>query len=331
MVVVSQTNRMTILSRTYFRFGVRALARWAPDGLKPGLLTLTLLIALFTACAKSERVVIVYTSHDQIYAEPLLAEFTKETGIKVLPVFDSESVKTAGLAQRLLAEKENPRADIFWSNEEMNSRRLVERGALDADSWARAGFRTRRVVVNTNFVPLADAPQTVDELTNTKWSGKIAVAYPLYGTTAAHMVALRQSWGEARWKKWCEALAANRPFIVDGNSMVVRMVGQGEAWIGLTDSDDFAAGLRNGLPIASAPLKEGSMSIASSVALVKGAPHRAEAEAFYRFAQQRQSIERLVAMNALQSVDAPPSALELKQAARVVETLAELKTIFARQ
>src|SRR6185436_13408189 len=143
-------------------------------------------LALLAGCTKSQRTVVVYTSQDQIYAEPVLAEFTRQTGIKVLPVFDSESVKTAGLAQRLLAEKENPKADVFWSNEEMISRHLGELGALDTNAWATAGYRTRRLIVNTNFVALKDAPKSLAELTNPKWAGKLAMAYPIYGTTAAH-------------------------------------------------------------------------------------------------------------------------------------------------
>ena len=59
--------------------------------------------------------------------------------------------------------------------------------------------------------------------------------------------------GEERWQAWCRALQANRPFLVDGNSVVVNLVGRGEAWIGLTDSDDIAAGRRDGLPIAELP------------------------------------------------------------------------------
>src|ERR1041385_8515070 len=126
----------------------------------------------------------VYREHEIeaacLGAEPLLAEFTRQTGIKVLPIFDSESVKTAGLAQRLIAEKDNPRADIFWSNEEMISHHLGELGALDTNAWTKAGYRTRRLIINTNFVSTKNAPKSLVELTDPKWSGKIALAYPLY-------------------------------------------------------------------------------------------------------------------------------------------------------
>ena len=63
-------------------------------------------------------------------------------------------------------------------------------------------------------------------------------------------VCLRQRWGEANWLAWCRALVANEAKLVDGNSVVVKLVGRGEAAIGLTDSDDILAGQREGLPVA---------------------------------------------------------------------------------
>lgn len=293
---------------------------------------LVLLIALCGCAQKSERVVVVYTSQDQVYAEPLLEKFTRETGIKVLPLFDSESVKTAALAGRLVAEAANPRADVFWSNEELISRGLVERGVIDANAWARAGFRTRRLIVNTNFVSVSDAPKSLHELTNGKWKGRVAMAYPVYGTTAAHMVSARQNWGDAKWRAWCEKMAANKPFVVDGNSIVVKLVGAGEAWIGLTDSDDLAAGLRNKLPIASVSAGAEFPPIPNSVGIVKGAPNRAEAEVFYKWAQSESALRELVSLNALEGVEAPNEAeFKLASAAMVEETRDILKGIFTRQ
>ena len=117
----------------------------------------------------------------------------------------------------------------------------------ETNGWAAVGYRSRRIVINTNRLSLAAAPHSLLELTNETWRGKVALAYPQFGTTATHFHALRQHWGDERWQAWCRALAANKPLLVDGNSVVVKMVGRGEAWIGLTDSDDIAAGQAGGL------------------------------------------------------------------------------------
>jgi len=73
-------------------------------------LSVTLLLGVL-GCGKSNSrdVVVIYAAQDQVYAEPILRAFEKETGIKVKAVFDSEAVKTVGLANRLLAEREQPR------------------------------------------------------------------------------------------------------------------------------------------------------------------------------------------------------------------------------
>jgi len=64
---------------------------------------LLVLILFGTGCGESpkKKFVVLYTSQDQFYAEPILKEFTERTGIEVRSVFDTESAKTAGLAHRL--------------------------------------------------------------------------------------------------------------------------------------------------------------------------------------------------------------------------------------
>src|SRR5580765_7517183 len=103
---------------------------------------------------KSE--VVIYAAQDQIYAEPILSEFEKETGIKVKAIYDSEAVKTVGLANRLLAERSHPQCDVFWGNEEMSTRQLAAQGVFhETNGWAAFGFRSRRIVINTNKLALA--------------------------------------------------------------------------------------------------------------------------------------------------------------------------------
>ena len=162
------------------------------------------------------------------------------------------------------------------------------------------GFRSRRIVINTNKVSLAEAPRTLAELTNAVWRGKVALAYPMFGTTATHFLALRQHWGDGPWQAWCRALQANKPLLVDGNSVVVKLVGQGEAWIGLTDSDDIAGGVREGLPLVAMPLSPEMLLIPNTVAVVRGAPHALEAEQMFQFLLRPEVARRLVQEAALE-------------------------------
>jgi iron(III) transport system substrate-binding protein len=259
---------------------------------------------------QSAREVIVYASQDQVYAEPTLAEFTRVSGIKVRAVYDSEAVKTVGLANRLLREASNPQCDVFWSNEELRTRQLAERGVLrDTNAWVAIGARSRRIVINTNLVSRENAPSSLVALTNAEWRGRIALAYPLFGTTAAHFLALRQHWGPQRWEEWCRALHANKPLLLEGNSMVVNFVGRGEAWIGLTDSDDVVAGVRNGLPIAALPLTSESLLIPNTVALIRASRNSGAADELAAFLQRATTVERLVAAGALETAQPPSTGL----------------------
>ena len=252
-----------------------------------------------------EPSVVVYCAQDQEYAEPIFAEFTRQTGLRVRPLFDSEAVKTVGLAQRLLAEKAHPQAGVFWGNEELRARQLAAAGVFrETNGLSTFGYRTRRIVLNTNRLEWARAPQSLLELTNPVWRGKVALAYPLFGTTATHFLALRQLWGAAGWERWCRALQANQPFLVEGNSVVVKLVGRGEAWLGLTDSDDIAAAQREGLPVVALPVTGETLYLPNTVAVVRGTPHPPAAENLFRFLQRPEIVGQLVSARALEGAQA---------------------------
>ena len=261
-----------------------------------------LVLLLFCGSCREpdDHEVILYTSQDQQFAEPILAEFTKQTGLKVRAVFDSEAVKTVGLANRLLAEGRHPQCDVWWSNESLRTRQLVRRGALDTNTFAEFGFRSRRIVINTNRLALAAAPRSLLELTNAAWRGKVALAYPMFGTTSAQFIALRQHWGRERWEQWCRALTANQPFLVDGNSVVVKLVGRGEALVGLTDSDDVVAAQREDWPVVALPLDAESVLIPNSVALVRGAPHAEAGRRLCEFLASDLVLTQLIKASALE-------------------------------
>jgi len=261
-----------------------------------------LMLPLITR-GKPRSQVIAYCAQDQVYAESIFHDFEKQTGIKVRAVFDSEAVKTVGLANRLLAERSHPQCDVFWGNEEMRTRQMAAQDVFrETIGWAAFGYRSRRLVINTNLVQLASAPHSLLELTNEHWRGKVALAYPQFGTTGTHFHALRQHWGSAQWENWCRALAANKPLVVDGNSVVVKLVGKGEASIGLSDSDDIAEGQNNGLPIMPLPMNEETLLIPNAVGIIRNAPHPGPAAKLFDFLRRPEIAERLIAAKALEGI-----------------------------
>jgi iron(III) transport system substrate-binding protein len=287
-------------------FARREIAQWLFLGWG-GILIIALLVMatgglrnFFRNAAKPS--VIIYTSQDEEYADPIFHDFEKQTGIQVKAVYDSEAVKTVGLVNRLLAENSNPQCDVFWNNEELRTRLLASKNIFrETNGWALMGYRTRRLVINTNLLPLAKAPPAFSEVTNEMWRGKVALAYPLFGTTATHFLALRQHWGDAVWQSWCRALVANQPKLVDGNSVAVKLVGDGEALIGFSDSDDAAAEQREGLPVTIVPLGDESLIVHNTAGVVRGAPHPVNAQRLFEYLQSTEVQQRLVEKHALES------------------------------
>ena len=291
-------------------------------------ISLILALVLAGCSAGNERAVVIYTSQDQEYAEPILRDFTKETGIEVRAVYDNEAVKTIGLVNRLLAEKDHPQCDIFWNNEELRTRQLAAQNLFrDGNGWRTTGYRARQLVVNTGKISPATAEKLqFTALTNAEWRGKVAMAYPLFGTTATHFLFLRQVWGEKKWLEWCRALQKNQPILVDGNSVVVRMVGKGEASVGVTDSDDIAAGRREGLPVAGVPLPDDALLISNSIGVIRGSPHPGEAQRLYEYLQRPAVLKKLVDASALISRENAPEQLSASGWQRLMADLDSAST-----
>lgn len=257
---------------------------------------LLVILTLFLAGCKgkkSAQQVVIYTSLDKVFSQPILEAFEKQTGIKVLAVYDSEATKTTGLVNRLIAEKANPRADVFWNSETGRTIVLKQKGVLakyispsasdipeqfkDMDGyWTGFAARCRILIYNADLLKAQDLPKSIFELTQAKWKGKVAFAYPLFGTTATHVAALFAYLGEKEASEYFEALKANGVMITDGNASVRDRVADGTVPIGFTDTDDAFVAIKQGRPVDIIwPDSNGigTLLIPNTVALINGGPN----------------------------------------------------------
>lgn len=258
------------------------------DGLRvPGalaaLLTLVVALAGLPGCSRepSGTEVVLYSSVDSEVLKPILAVFERERGVRVLVVGDTEATKTTGLAQRILAERDAPRADVWWSSEALSTARLAAAGALaplppakseadlsawppelrsSGDEWFGFALRARVFVYNPKRLSGAEVPSTLADLTRPALKGRVGMARPEFGTTRGHIAALRHIAGGAAVDAWLGAMEANGVRLYDGNAAVVRGVAMGEIDVGLTDTDDVRAGQANGWSIAQAFERRGTAS-----------------------------------------------------------------------
>src|SRR6266513_3525758 len=105
------------------------------------LVTLALIPILASCRPTSSRTVVVYVSEDQVFSEPILKDFERETGITIKPVFVTEESKSTGVTNRLIAEKDNPQADVYWANEPVRADALKQRDVSSAyDSPSAEGI-----------------------------------------------------------------------------------------------------------------------------------------------------------------------------------------------
>ena len=201
-----------------------------------------LILLLLVGCSKDpSKEVVVFTSHDRMFSEPVLDAFEKETGLDVRLVTDTEATKTTGLVNRLLARKGNPEADVFWNNEIGRTLVLQQAGVLapyttqtgsdvpaeyrDPEGhWTGFAARARVILYNTKLVTAAQAPRTLRDLADPRWHKKVAIANPLFGTTATHIAALFASLGPKKAKALLRKLKSNGVAWVAGNAVARNLV-----------------------------------------------------------------------------------------------------------
>src|SRR5215207_11037788 len=82
------------------------------------------------ACTRGGREVVAYSSVDQVFSEPVFRDFETASGLRVRGVFDTEEAKSTGLLNRLIAEANNPQADVFWSGDPVRAFVLIRRGLI---------------------------------------------------------------------------------------------------------------------------------------------------------------------------------------------------------
>ena len=260
-----------------------------------GLVLGALATVLLSACREATSVT-VYTSVDRSFSEPVLAAFEDATGIQIEALYDVEATKTTGLASRLVAEADRPRADVFWNGELVQTQRLAAQGILEAD-WVTFGGRVRVLIVNTDRLEPDDYPSQVADFLSNRWpADQTAIAHPLFGTSATHAGALFALWGMPRGEAFYRDAKEAGVQIVDGNSVVRDMAVRGEILFGLTDTDDACGAVAQGAPVAVLfPDQDGmgALVIPNSAARVRGAPHPESADQLIAWLQGDEAAEIL--------------------------------------
>jgi iron(III) transport system substrate-binding protein len=277
---------------------------------------------LLAGCGRKagEGTVVVYSSVDDVFARPIAQRFQDETGIEVRLVPDTEETKSTGLLNRLIAEKERPQADVFWSGDPVRAAVLKRRGISapyrspaaeelpprfsDPEGhWTGFSARARVLIYNRDKVSEAQAPDSILDLLEPRFRGQTCLANPLFGTTSMHAAALFAVLGEQRARKFFEDFSANGGRIVSSNGEVRRQVASGECTVGITDTDDANVARLEGKPVGIVFPDAGGMGtlvIPNSAVLIAGAPHPEAARRFIDFLLAPETEQALAESEAAQ-------------------------------
>ncbi|MCR9243668.1 MAG: extracellular solute-binding protein [bacterium] len=264
----------------------------------PALLTLSLLP--LAACtsetdAAGNPAPTIRVALDEQFSRKLLDEFSKELGVTIKQLHDSEAAKTVGHVSAIKTEAKAPRCDVFWNNELGNTVHLAQQGLLTpyvspaakdiparwkdpTGMWTAFAARARVLIVNTDLLPdKKDWPSSYRDLVDPKWKGKCAVAKPLTGTTLTHFTALRNVLGADKVDALFDQMESNDVEFLASNGATMRAVREGRLAWAFTDTDDYNVAKQKGFPVECVYPDQGdgqigTMLIPNSVGLVKNGP-----------------------------------------------------------
>lgn len=300
-------------------------------------------IFIYGCSQKSVSEVVIYVSEDQVFSEPILKDFEKETGIKVKAVYDTEEAKGTGVMNRLIMEKNNPQADVYWANEPIRAVVLKQSGITaryvspnaegisdgfkDPEGfWTAFSARARVLVVNKK---VSAKPSSILAYADPQFKGKSIITNPLFGTTTVEVASLFIVWGEDRAKSFMDNMKANGVKISTNNGESADLVAAGEFDFSLVDSDDAINRIRQGksIEIIFPDQKEteaGCLLVPNAVVIIKNARHLENAKKLVDYLLSKETERKLAFADCAQiplhpDVKTPPDVPKIENI-KVMET-----------
>lgn len=244
---------------------------------------------------------IIYSGRREPLFEPVVEAFEDATGVDVSVKYGS----TTELANALLEESGNPVADIFVGTDAATAEALRARGvfspyAADAltaipanfraadGAWVGISGRARVIMYNSDLVSAADLPDSVFDLADPKWKGKIAIPSTTNSSFTAWVSSLRTLKGDDATREFLEALKDNDVEVLREHTDVRNAVGSGEFAIGLVNHYYYELEKAEGSPVGVIYPDQGAGEVGvlvnvAAASIVEGAAHRENAEAFMAF------------------------------------------------
>ena len=268
------------------------------------LVALAAIVAALAGCggddeAAGDGTLTVYSGREEELVEPLFERFEAETGIDV----EVRYADSAELAATIAEEGDNSPADVFFAQDpgslgavedqlaelpEDVLERVDEQFRDSEGRWVGTSGRARVIVYNTEELSEDEVPDSVFDLTDPEWKGRVGVA-PTNASFQAFVTAMRLDAGEERTRDWLEELRENDPQFYEKNTPIVEAVASGEIDLGLVNHYYLylvKAEQGEETPIANKYLPgddPGALVSVAGVGILDGAEHAEAADRFVEF------------------------------------------------
>lgn len=190
---------------------------------------------------------VVYSGRSETLVGPLLQQFEESSGIRT----EVRWGDTGELAAAILEEGAASPAKVFLAQDAVALATLAQAGRFRelpaevvakvesrwADSggrWIGLSGRLRTMVLDPARIPAEERPQSLVELADPRWAGRLALA-PSNASLQAHLAAWRALHGGPALQQLLRGIAANKPALLPKNTAVVEAVLAGEAELGLVN------------------------------------------------------------------------------------------------
>lgn len=246
--------------------------------------------------AQTQTIVTVYSGRGESLVGELFEGIPDDAPFRV----EVQYGKTAEMVTRMVTEGAQSPADVIFAQDSGHLGVLAKQGALaplpasvltqvdprfqDKDGlWVGTSGRLRVLVYDGAKLKPEQLPQSLAELANPKWKGKLGWA-PTNGSLHAHVSALRHAWGEDKTKEWLKGVEANAPTRYPKNSPQVAAANDGAIELGWVNHyylhrlDKEGRNAQNwSFPTAGDP---GNMLMVAGVGIRKGSKNQEAALAF---------------------------------------------------
>lgn len=276
------------------------------------IISVTVLSIILISCGKSDKKVLnVYTGLEEEYLVKYIEIFEKDfPDIELNIVRDSQGAISA----KVLAEKENPQADVLWGLAGVNLIELDKQSMLNEidfidlnnfkeifidkknsnPHWIGMDAWTSAIIVNKIELEKKnlETPNSYRDLLKPEYKGEIVMPNPASsGTGFLTVLGWINIFGENEAWEYMDELNKNMKMYVHSGSAPVRMTMQGENLMGIgMDSESLRLG-RNNDAVKTIFPSEGYGWDMEGVALIKKDSIKPEAKQFIEWALSKKMME----------------------------------------